>query len=81
MPPPRHILKAYELQLKEDLSLTERASLLSPKGNTSRTEGFSNMRKEEVAIMKHLFETASLVAKEKLPFSKFGILVNNERRH
>ena len=39
------------------------------------------MRKEEVAIMKKLLETAYLVAKEELPFSKFGILINNERRH
>ena len=54
---------------------------MSAKGNTSRTEGFSNMRNEEVAIIKKLFEIAYLVAKDELPLSKVGILVNNERRH
>ena len=74
--------KSYELNHKKrDLSVDERASLLSAVDNRTITKGIGNMRGQEVQMMKRLFETAYMATKEEVSICKFGVLVNNERRH
>ena len=68
--------KSYELNLKKrDLSVDERASLLSAVDNRTITEGIGNMRGQEVQMMKRLFETSYMVAKEEISICKFDVVV------